>query len=128
MLDKWFALEARSARPDTLARVKALLAHPRFNARNPNRVRSLVGAFALGNFARFHGADGAGYAFAADQVLALDATNPQLASIDRRRLQPVEALSRAARARPDGGGTVRIAKAPGLSPDVTEVVTRTLDR
>ena len=56
MLDKWFALEARSARADTLARVQALLAHPRFNARNPNRVRSLVGAFALRNFARFHAA------------------------------------------------------------------------
>jgi aminopeptidase N len=80
VLDKWFALEARSARIDTLDRVKALLSHPRFNAKNPNRVRSLVGAFVLGNFVRFNAADGSGYAFAADQVLALDTTNPQLAS------------------------------------------------
>ena len=54
VLDKWFALEAMSGRADTLARVQKLLAHPRFNARNPNRVRSLVGAFTLRNFARFH--------------------------------------------------------------------------
>jgi len=127
VLDKWFALEARSARPDTLARVKALLAHPRFNARNPNRVRALVGAFVLGNFARFHSADGAGYAFAADQVLALDATNPQLASMIASAFSLWKRFPAARRARMEAA-LVRIAKAPGLSPDVVEVVTRTLDR
>ena len=80
VLDKWFALQARSLRPIRSPRVRALIAHPRFNARNPNRVRSLVGTFALGNFARFNARDGSGYAFAAEQVRALDATNPQLAS------------------------------------------------
>ena len=79
-LDKWFDLQAQSARSDTLAVVRTLIAHPRFNARNPNRVRSLVGAFALRNFARFNAADGAGYTFAAEQVRALDTINPQLAS------------------------------------------------
>jgi len=126
VLDKWFALQARSQREDALARVKSLLSHPRFNVRNPNRVRSLVGAFALGNFMRFHGADGAGYAFAADQVLTLDPANPQLASAlagafnlwkrfpDPRRGAMERAL-------------MRIARTPGLSPDVREVVTRTLE-
>jgi len=125
VLDKWFALEALAERPDALTRVQALLAHPRFNARNPNRVRSLVGAFALRNFARFHAGDGRGYAFAADQVLALDATNPQLAAtvagafnLWKRFAQPRRGLMEAA--------LQRIAQAPGLSPDVTEVVTRTL--
>jgi aminopeptidase N len=125
VLDKWFQLEALSERPDTLSRVRALLAHPRFNARNPNRVRSLVGAFALRNFARFHAQDGRGYAFAADQVLALDATNPQLAAtvagafnLWKRFAQPRRGLMEAA--------LQRIAQAPGLSPDVSEVVTRTL--
>jgi aminopeptidase N len=80
VLDKWFALQARSARPDTLGTVRALIAHPRFNARNPNRVRSLVGTFTLRNFARFNAIDGSGYAFAAEQVRALDAINPQLAA------------------------------------------------
>ena len=125
VLDKWFALEATSARLDTLFRVKRLLAHPRFNAKNPNRVRSLVGAFALRNFARFHDRDGHGYAFAADEVLALDPTNPQLAAaiagafnLWKRFPEPRRGLMQAA--------LQRIASAPGLSPDVTEVVTRTL--
>ena len=92
--------------------MQALLAHPRFNARNPNRVRSLVGAFALRNFARFHARDGDGYAFAADQVLALDATNPQLAAtvagafnLWKRFPSRGEALMQAA--------LQRIAQAPG---------------
>ena len=125
VLDKWFALEATSARPDALARVKRLLAHPRFNAKNPNRVRSLVGAFTLRNFARFHGRDGSGYAFAADEVRSLDATNPQLAaaiagafSLWKRFPEPRRGLMQAA--------VQRIAVTPGMSPDVTEVVTRTL--
>jgi len=125
VLDKWFALEAQSLRPDALARVRQLLAHPRYNARNPNRVRSLVGAFTLRNFARFNAADGAGYNFAADQVLSLDATNPQLAAtiagafnLWKRFPEPRRGLQQAA--------LQRVAAMPGLSPDVTEVVTRTL--
>jgi aminopeptidase N len=111
VLDKWFTLEALSSRADTLARVQALLAHPRFNARNPNRVRSLVGAFALRNFARFHAADGRGYAFAADQVLMLDATNPQSGGDRRFRVQPLEALPRAT-ARAHAGGAAAYRRAP----------------
>ncbi|MCC7326651.1 MAG: aminopeptidase N [Burkholderiales bacterium] len=125
VLDKWFALEAQLARTDALARVQALLAHPRFNARNPNRVRSLVGAFALRNFARFHAIDGGGYVFAADRVLGLDATNPQLAAtvagafrLWKRFPEPRRGLMQAA--------MQRIVATPGLSPDVAEVVTRTL--
>jgi aminopeptidase N len=126
VLDKWFALEATALRDGTLARVRSLLAHPRFNARNPNRVRSLVGAFALRNYARFHAADGAGYAFVADQVLALDPANPQLASsvagafnLWKRFPPPRRALMQAA--------LERVAGTPGLSNDVAEIVSRTLD-
>ena len=127
VLDKWFALEATSERDGHAARVQALLAHPRFNARNPNRVRSLVGAFALRNFARFNAADGGGYAFVADQVLALDADEPAARRDDRRRVQPVEALPEPRRGLHEGGAAAHRA-APGLSPDVTEIVTRTLVR
>ncbi len=125
VLDKWFSLEALAWRRDTLERIRHLLAHPRFNARNPNRVRALVGAFALRNFEQFNAADGSGYAFAADQVLALDGTNPQVAAtiagafnLWKRFAEPRRGLMQAA--------LQRIAAAPGLSPDVTEVVTRTL--
>jgi aminopeptidase N len=126
VLDKWFALEATAHRDGTLTRVKSLLGHPRFNARNPNRVRSLVGAFALRNFACFHDAQGAGYAFVADQVLALDPANPQLASsiagafnLWKRFPEPRRSLMKAA--------LERIARVPTLSPDVGEVVSRTLE-
>src|SRR6185503_3147585 len=125
VLDKWFALQAMSRRPDTLARVKSLLAHPRFNAHNPNRVRALVGSFALRNFARFHAADGDGYAFIADQILAVDATNPMVASriaaafeLWQRHAQPRRGMMQAA--------LQRLAAAPSLSSDVNEIVTRSL--
>ena len=127
VLDKWFALEATSRRPDALARVRRLIAHPRFNARNPNRVRALVGAFALRNFARFHAADGSGYAFVADQVLALDATNPQLAA---RIASAFELWRRFPDPRRERMHIElkRIGSAPRLSPDTSEIVGRSLDR
>jgi aminopeptidase N len=125
VLDKWFALQATAQRDDALARVKSLLAHPRFNARNPNRVRALVGAFALRNFRGFNAADGSGYAFTADQVLLLDPSNPQLAStlagafsLWKRYTEPRRSAMQAALS--------RIAESKSLSPDVTEVATRTL--
>jgi len=125
VLDKWFALQAKSLRPDTLETVRGLIAHPRFNARNPNRVRSLVGAFALGNFARFNARDGEGYAFVAEQVRTLDPMNPQLAStlagafnLWKRHAEPRRTLMRK--------NLQRIARTRSLSPDVSEVVTRAL--
>ena len=125
VLDKWFGLQARSLRADTLATVRALLAHPRFNARNPNRVRALVGAFALSNFAAFNARDGEGYAFTGDQVRSLDKTNPQLAStiagafnLWKRFAEPRRTMMQRCLS--------KIARTPNLSPDVTEVVSRTL--
>ena len=66
--------------PGTLDRVRALTEHPAFSMTNPNRVRSLIGAFAQGNPTQFNRADGAGYEFVADRILALDPNNPQVAS------------------------------------------------
>src|SRR6185312_3282500 len=125
VLDKWFALQASSLRPDTLETVRALIAHPRFNARNPNRVRSLVGTFALRNFAGFHAGDGAGYAFTADQVRSLDVTNPQLASSIVGAFNLWKRFAEPRRGRMQRC-LERIARTPKLSPDVSEIVTRTL--
>lgn len=80
VLDKWFTVQAVSKRSDTLDRVQQLTRHPDFSITNPNRVRSLVGAFCSANPVRFHQADGAGYRFLADRVLELDRLNPQVAS------------------------------------------------
>lgn len=80
VMDKWFSVQALSTREDALLEVIALMSHPAFSIKNPNKVRSLIGAFANGNPLRFHAADGSGYQFLADQVLALDELNPQVAS------------------------------------------------
>jgi aminopeptidase N len=86
VVDKWFSLQAMSSLPSTLARVKELTHHPAFTIKNPNRMRSLVGAFTQANQLRFHDASGAGYAFLADQVITLDPLNPLMAS---RLIQPL---------------------------------------
>ncbi|MBZ0217004.1 MAG: aminopeptidase N [Fimbriimonadaceae bacterium] len=80
VVDKWFTLHAISARPDTLERIGKLLAHSAFSWRNPNRIRSLIGALATLNPAAFHRADGAGYRMVIDSVIKLDAINPQVAA------------------------------------------------
>ena len=77
VLDKWFAIQATSPRSQTLDDVRALYRHPDFDLRNPNRVRSLVGAFSAGNQVRFHDASGAGYRFLADAIITLDPNNGQ---------------------------------------------------
>ena len=125
VMDKWLALQATSCRPGTLQRVRGLLSHPVYDARNPNRIRSLVGAFAQSNLPGFHAADGAGYAFVADQVLTIDRSNPQIAA----RL--VAAFNRwrrfdTARGALQRDALERIAAAPALSTDVAEIVAHNL--
>ena len=80
VVDKWFRVQATSCLPGTLDRVKALVAHPAFDLKNPNRARALLHAFATDNPVHFHAADGSGYRWVAEQVVALDQLNPQVAS------------------------------------------------
>jgi aminopeptidase N len=79
VLDKWMALQAGSILPETAASVRALMKHPAFDIKNPNRVRALIGAFA-GNHLRFHGADGSGYRLVGGVICTLDSVNPQVAA------------------------------------------------
>ncbi len=79
VLDKWFSLQATADVPDVLEQVKALLAHPAFDIKNPNKVRALIGAFCQ-NPRYFHAKDGSGYAFLADKILELDKLNPQISA------------------------------------------------
>lgn len=85
VVDKWFTLQAMSHQPEALARVQGLMAHNAFELNNPNRVRSLIGAFCGANLVAFNAADGSGYAFLTEQVIKIDEFNPQLAS---RLLEP----------------------------------------
>jgi aminopeptidase N len=90
VIDKWFALQASqrgSAQRPVIEIVRKLMAHPAFNLKNPNRARSLIFSFCAANPAQFHAEDGSGYAFWADQVIALDAINPQVAARLARSLE-----------------------------------------
>jgi aminopeptidase N len=80
VLDKWFSIQAMSSRTDSMEAVRALYGHADFDLRNPNRARSLVGAFAAGNPLHFHREDGEGYRFLADAVIALDPINGSIAA------------------------------------------------
>ena len=80
VLDKWFSIQAMADRPDAIEAVRQLYAHPDFDLRNPNRARSLIGAFAAGNPAHFHAESGEGYRFLADAVIALDPINGSIAA------------------------------------------------
>ncbi|GFO62604.1 aminopeptidase N [Geomonas paludis] len=125
VIDKWFTHQALSRLPDTMDRVLALLEHPDFDLRNPNRVRSLVGAFSQGNQVRFHDAGGRGYRFLADQILRLNAINPQIAA---RMLTPFSRWRRydAHRQELMKKELERILAEPGLARDVYELAAKSL--
>ena len=127
VLDKWFALQAgRVDRGgDVLPAVQKLLTHPDFNARNPNRARSLIFSYCSANPGAFHRADGAGYAFWADQVLKLDAFNPQVAARLARALDRWKKLAEPYRAQARAA-IERVAAHTPLSNDVRELVTHAL--
>ena len=79
VLDKWFAIQATMPKKSTLSAVVLLLEHKSFSINNPNKVRSLIGAF-CSNLSAFHQVDGAGYEFLADRILELNTINPQVAA------------------------------------------------
>ena len=80
VIDKWFALQAIIPEAETLERVRSLMSHPAFTMTNPNRLRSLIGSFAMANPTCFNAADGSGYEFLGQLVLEIDKTNPQVAA------------------------------------------------
>jgi aminopeptidase N len=125
IIDKWLSLQAVIPEPATLERVRALTSHPAFSMANPNRVRSLIGAFALANHTQFNRSDGAGYDFVADIVLTLDPKNPQVAARIVGAFRSWRALEEGRRARAEAT-LRRVAAAPSLSRDVGDIVARTL--
>jgi aminopeptidase N len=83
LLIRWYGYEASAKREspaESLVRVRELLAHPKFDPKNPNSVRAVVQQFAMNNWNGFHASDGSGYEFLADQIIAYDASNPSLAA------------------------------------------------
>jgi aminopeptidase N len=125
IIDKWFALQATAPDPAALDRVRALTEHPAFSFGNPNRVRSLIGAFAQGNQTQFNRADGAGYEFIADRILALDPTNPQVAARMTTAFKSWRVLE-SGRRKCAEAALRRIASSPALSRDVGDIAQRAL--
>ena len=127
VIDSWFTLQACAPEHGgkVFARVRQLLKHPDFSQRNPNRARSLVSAFCASNPGAFHRVDAAGYVFWAEQVIELDAINPQLAarvarSLDRwsQLAEPYRSAARTAIA--------RVAARADLSDGVREIISNAL--
>jgi len=80
VIDKWFAVCASRGGQNAITNVQSLIDHPAYKGANPNRVRALLGNFAMNNPEGFHRHDGSGYAFFADQVSKMDDRNPQVAA------------------------------------------------
>jgi aminopeptidase N len=126
VIDTWFAAQAQSPLAATLRQVKKLTKHPLFSLTAPNKVRALIGTFAMANPVQFNRPDGTGYAFLADQVLALDRLNPQIAARMLSAFRSWRALETGRRGRARKA-LQRIAKAKGSSPDVQEIVSKMLE-
>jgi aminopeptidase N len=120
VVDKWLSVQATARTTDARA-IRALMAHPAFDLKNPNRVYALIRGFCGANPRAFHAAAGAGYALAADVISELQAINPQVASRIARSFDRWRQFdtSRQTHAR---AALERIAAVEGLAKDVAEVV------
>jgi aminopeptidase N len=125
VLDKWFQTQALSSREDAAQAVEALAQHRDFTLANPNRARALIGAFSV-NQRAFHDPSGRGYRFVADQLIALDKLNPQTAA---KLIPPLGRWKRfdAGRAAKMRAELERIVATPGLSKDMFEQASKSLD-
>ncbi|MEE3012098.1 MAG: aminopeptidase N, partial [Pseudomonadota bacterium] len=121
VVDQWLSVQAVAQKPGTLSTVEALIDHPAFELKNPNKVRALIGAFCSQNHLGFHDISGAGYAFLAEQVIALDNINPQIAA---RLLTPLTRWQKfdANRQKLMQAELLKIKSISSLSKDVYEVV------
>ncbi|MEC7816231.1 MAG: aminopeptidase N [Pseudomonadota bacterium] len=125
VVELWLSVQASSDRAGQLPQIRALMEHPAFDWKNPNKVRSVIGAFAGQNLAAFHHPDGSGYAFLAEQVRRLDDSNPQIAA---RLVTPLTRWKKFAPAYRDQmkAALEGIRDKPSLSRDVYEIVHKSL--
>ena len=125
VMDKWFALQATRPEENVLQNVMQLMDHPSFNFNNPNRVRSLIGAFAGQNLKAFHAIDGSGYRFLTDILIKLNKSNPQVAS---RLIEPLIRFARydAQRQTLMKRALERISETADLSRDLFEKIEKAL--
>ena len=124
VVDKWFALQGLIPEAATQDRVRALMQHHAFTYANPNRLRSLIGSFAA-NLTQFHAADGRGYDLIASVVMEMDSRNPQVAARLLAAFRTWRSMEPVRRAKAKEA-LERVAAVQGLSPDVRDIVDRSL--
>ncbi|MFH7523911.1 aminopeptidase N [Aeromonas enteropelogenes] len=125
VLDNWLRLVGSKPAADVLADVKLAMAHPTFSIRNPNRLRALIGSFAMNNQVQFHARDGSGYRFLTDLLIELNEVNPQVAS---RLITPLIQFKRLDEERKGliRAELTRLASLEGLARDLFEKVSKAL--
>jgi len=124
-MDKWFAVQAMAPAQETLSKISELMANPLFSMKNPNRVRSLLGAFAHGNQVRFNDASGKGYELIANAVIEIDSFNPQIASRIVGAFESWRMFEPKRQAKAESALKQVLSK-KGLSGDVFEIATKIL--
>ena len=125
VIDKWFSFQARAARPSAVDDIRKLAKHPDFTLKNPNRARSLYGAFAMGNPVYFHNPDGSGYALLTEAVKLLDPINPHVSS---RLMTSIRDWKRFTPDRQTGMKAVleQVVGTPNISTNTYEIASKTL--
>ena len=125
VMNLWLQIQATNSQTNGLQRVQSLMQHPAFNMTNPNKIRSLIGAFCSANLVNFHNIDGSGYEFLQQQICALNSVNPQVAArlvtpLTRWKKfpQPNQQLMREA--------LEKIAQLPDLVKDIEEIISKSL--
>jgi aminopeptidase N len=124
VMNKFFSAQSASQRKEVLADIELLEEHRCYDAKNPNKVRSLIGGFCR-NLVAFHAKDGSGYGFVAQHIMAMDAYNPSMASALARFFAKYPTL------KPELADLMKkelskILLKPGLSGDTYEIVSKTL--
>jgi len=125
VVEQWLSMQSAAMVPDNLSTIQALMQHEAFDIKNPNKVRSVIGAFCHNNAVGFHKLDGSGYEFLADQIIVLNKLNPQIAS---RLMTPLTRWKKYSPERQQlmQAAMKRILETEDLSPDVFEVVSKSL--
>lgn len=125
-MDKWFTVQANTPGAAALNAVRQLEKHPTYTLSNPNRVRSLLGTFAMNNLRAFHAADGAGYRLLADRIGQIDDDNPQLAARLASAFRTWKTME-PGRRNQARAALQTLSERRSLSNDVADIVERTLN-
>ncbi|MGH1463379.1 MAG: aminopeptidase N [Neptuniibacter sp.] len=125
VVNLWLSIQSSDPKGGALERVEELMKHPAFDAKNPNKLRSVISVFCAQNSINFHSMDGTGYRFLADRIIELNKQNPQIAS---RMLTPLTRWKKYAASRQVlmKAELERISISGDLSKDVYEVVSKSL--